>query len=120
MNALNLNKRTLDDIRFHNTVLNVHSKIENLNQFMNHYKDLFNDTSCNLNRQLKGGLGLFRPNANDASNIGGKCYQLNFDQHTKERCFHKNNNALVRDFRNSANKVKWIPGVLIDREGSRI
>ncbi|CAF4638013.1 unnamed protein product, partial [Rotaria sp. Silwood2] len=71
-------------------------------------------------RQLRTVLDLLRPNTIDSSYTSQCRYKKNFDQHTKERYFQKNNKVLVRDFRNNSNKIKWTPGVLIDRQGSRI
>ncbi|CAF1528162.1 unnamed protein product [Rotaria sordida] len=49
INTLHLNKTTLNDIISNNTILNVNSEIENFNQLMNNYKDIF-----------KEGLGTFK------------------------------------------------------------
>ncbi|CAF2054082.1 unnamed protein product [Rotaria magnacalcarata] len=73
-----------------------------------------------LKRQLRSVLDLLRPNTFDPSHAARHRYKKNFDQHTKERYFQRNDKVLVRDFRNSPNKIKWTPGVLVDRHGSRI
>ncbi|CAF4245449.1 unnamed protein product [Rotaria sordida] len=43
INTLHLNKTTLNDIISNNTILNVNSEIENFNQLMNNYKDIFKE-----------------------------------------------------------------------------
>jgi hypothetical protein len=54
INALHLNKRTLDDIDSNNTVLNVNPGIENLNHIMKLYQEIFNDGlgCCKLKAHL--------------------------------------------------------------------
>jgi transposase InsO family protein len=73
-----------------------------------------------LKRQLRTVLDLLRPNTFDPSHAARCRYQRNFDQHTKARYFQANNTVLVRDFRNSSNKIQWTPGVLINRQGARL
>ncbi len=73
-----------------------------------------------LKRKFRTVLDLLRPNITDLTNTVRKRYQFNLDRHTRERQFNIGNNVIVRDFRNNQNKVKWTPGVLIDRTRSRI
>ena len=73
-----------------------------------------------LKRQLRTVLDLLRPNTFDPMNTARLRYQRNFDRHTKERYLQENNKVLVRDFRNSSNKIKWTPGILVSRQGARI
>ncbi|CAF1238950.1 unnamed protein product [Rotaria sordida] len=73
-----------------------------------------------LKRQLRTVLDLLRPNTFHPSDTARRRYQRNFDEHTKERYFQKNNKVLVQDFRYDPNKIKWTPGLLIDRQGFRI
>jgi hypothetical protein len=73
-----------------------------------------------LKQQFRTVLDLLHPNAADAFNKAKKHYQLNFDHRTKERSFNQGDKILVRDFRNASNKIKWTPGTLINRSGSRI
>ena len=73
-----------------------------------------------LKRQLRTVLDLLRPTAADASEKSRKRYQSNFDRHTKDRFFNPDDKVLVRDFRGSKTEVKWTPGTLIERFGSRI
>ncbi|CAF2039059.1 unnamed protein product [Rotaria magnacalcarata] len=73
-----------------------------------------------IKRQFLTVLDLLRPDTFDPSYTVRCRYQNNFDQHTEERYFIKNNKVLVRDFRNNPTNIKWTPGILIDRQGSRI
>ena len=47
-------------------------------------------------------------------------YLRNFDRHTQERYLQENNKVLVRDFRNSSNRIKWTPGILVSRQRTRM
>ena len=73
-----------------------------------------------LKRQLRTVLDLLRLNTFDPTNAARLRYQRNFDQHTKERHLQENKKVLVRDFRNSSNRIKWTPGILVSRQGTRI
>ncbi|CAF3938147.1 unnamed protein product, partial [Rotaria sp. Silwood1] len=73
-----------------------------------------------LKQQIRTIFDLLRPDTFDPSYTTRCRYIKNFDRHTKERYFEKNNKVLVRDFRNNSNKIKWTPGVLINQQGSRL
>ncbi|CAF4178451.1 unnamed protein product [Rotaria sordida] len=73
-----------------------------------------------LKRKPRTVLDLLRPSATDISMKARNRYKLNFDRHTKDRQFNIGDKVLVRDFRDNPNQVKWTPGVLIGRIGSRI
>lgn len=73
-----------------------------------------------LKRQLRTVLDLLRPTAADASSNNRKRYRSNFDCHTKQQFFVSGDKVLVRDFRHSKTEVKWTPGILLDKFGSRI
>ena len=72
-----------------------------------------------LKRQLRTVLDLLRPTAADSSSKARQRYQRNFDRHTRERDFHPGDMVIVRDFRNAHNKIKWTPGTLLSRMGTR-
>jgi hypothetical protein len=73
-----------------------------------------------LKRKLRTILDLLHPSATELSNQARTRYKLNFDRHTKDRQFNVGDNVLVRDFRNNPTQIKWTPGVLLHRIGSRI
>ena len=72
-----------------------------------------------LKRQLRTVLDLLRPTAADSSSKARQRYQRNFDRHTRERDFYPGDMVIVRDFRNAQNKIKWTPGTLLSRIGTR-
>lgn len=73
-----------------------------------------------LKRQFRTVLDLLRSNEHNLTSIKQNRYKINFDKHSKQRSFKQDDKVVVRDFRNTSNKVKWAPGILIDRQGSRL
>ena len=73
-----------------------------------------------LKRQLSTVLDFLPPNTFDPMNTVRLCYQRNFDRHTKERYLQGYNKVLVRNFRSSSNRIKWTPGILVSRQGTRV
>ncbi|CAF4782134.1 unnamed protein product [Rotaria sp. Silwood2] len=147
INSLHLNRIKLNDIFSNHTISNVNPKIKYI-RTTSEYSQSIDPIACNVDfgkSVLKKGLHnkkkisnilskclycsrttphsptkLSCSDATDASITNRKRYQTNFDHHTKEHDFYQGNKVLVRDFRNHSNKVEWVPGVLIDRQGSRI
>ncbi|CAF1110241.1 unnamed protein product [Adineta ricciae] len=72
-----------------------------------------------LKRQLRTVLDLVRPTATDVSSKTRARYQRNFDCKTRHRDFQSGDTVIVRDFRSSQNKIKWVPGILLSRIGNR-
>ena len=97
-----------------------------LNKFLFSYRTTTHSTTnlspaeLFLKRKPRTVLDLLRPSATEMSMKARTRYKLNFDRHTKDRQFNIGDNVLVRDYRNNSNQIKWTPGVLISRIGSRI
>ena len=99
---------------------------EVLNRFLFRYRSTKHSTTnaspaeLFLKRDFRTVLDLLRPDSQDMSNVARSRYKRNFDQHTKTRIFQPKDKVLVRDLREGAEKVKWTPGVLVNRSGSNI
>ncbi|CAF4104230.1 unnamed protein product, partial [Rotaria sp. Silwood1] len=147
INSLHLNRIKLNDMFSNNMISNVNSEIKYI-RTTSEYSQSIDPIACNIDfgkSALKKGLHnkkkisnilskclccsrttphsstkLSYSDATDTSSTNRKCYQTSLDRCTKEHDFHQGNKVLVRDFRNHSNKVEWVPGVLIDRQRSRI
>ncbi|CAF2519215.1 unnamed protein product [Rotaria sp. Silwood2] len=142
INSLHLNRIKLNDMFSNNTISNVNSEIKYIRTTPEHPQSI-DQTERNVYFE-KSVLTKGLHNRQNISNVLSKCLccsrttphpaistnptelflkrqrQTVLDLSRSDATDASSNKVFVHDFRNHSNKVEWVPGVLIGREGPRI